>query len=123
MPEFHIHPGQVWGDNRGNGFGRELVVEMENPSYAYVRSDSGRRSRIQIRRLRQGLVYYLKHEAPAHYVEVPSSSRPDLIHKVWTGDTFSPAHCPCENFRWAERTPGEVYLCRHLKLVFERNLE
>ena len=42
------------------------------------------------------------------------------LYQVWTGDLISPAHCPCENFRWVERKPGEIYLCKHLRMVLQK---
>jgi hypothetical protein len=53
----------------------------------------------------------------AHYVEVPSESRPGRVHRVWTGDRFSPPHCTCEHFRFGERRPGEAFRCKHLVKV------
>ena len=42
------------------------------------------------------------------------------MYKVWTGDLLSPPHCPCEDFRQRKREPGVSYLCKHLKLVLQK---
>ena len=142
MNELVIRPGQIWGDEADL---RELVLEHTDGKYAYFRDlDRGRHSRIQLRRL-QGKKYYLKSESPARYIEVPSeegscicthiwevhysfgcrSCSKDQCNEfkaaktywVWTGDAISPAHCPCEDFRWHKREPGEIYHCKHIKLI------
>lgn len=96
---------------------RELLVEQVDNRYAYCKDTDGRKTRILLIRMRpRKNGYYLKAESPAKYVEVPSEST-DQKYWVWTGDLFSPAHCPCENFRWEPRKPGEVYYCKHLKKV------
>ena len=60
---------------------------------------------------------------PAHYVEVPSESRPGIVHRVWKGDRFSPPHCTCEHFRFGERRPGEPFRCKHLvEVLGEREI-
>src|SRR3990167_3844700 len=119
MPDNKVYPGQVWGDARGNGFGRELLVEAINDRHAFLRDAEGRKTRILIRRLTGGVVYYLMSEAPARYIDVPSESEPGKVYHVWTGDVFSPAHCTCENFRWATREPGKAYRCKHLRKVLK----
>lgn len=108
-----IRPGQIWGDA---GDLRELTVRRVEERYAYCLDNNGRRTRIQLIRMHPPN-YFLKKESPARYVDVPSKSHPKEIHHVWTGDKFSPAHCTCENFRWATRQAGEPYHCKHLKFV------
>ena len=140
MNELVVRPGQIWGDIADL---RELTLEHMDERYAYFRDlDKGRKSRIQLRRL-QGKKYYLKAASPARYIEVPSETgactcthqweehasygcrrcltckafKAAKTYWVWTGDSISPAHCPCEDFRWHKREAGQVYHCKHLKLV------
>ena len=117
--------------------------------YANCISTEGRRTRIRLSRLRPtSSGYVLIHESPAKYIDIPSEEESCVCehqmkfhveelgackickagkcpqfrwksYRVWTGDMFSPAHCPCEFFRWAERQPGEPFYCKHLKLVLE----
>ena len=138
-----VRPGQVWGDKNDM---RELVVQGVDKNYVYCLDDTGRRTRILLHRMTMPN-YYLKKESPARYVDVPSETgsckcgkrhyaavhlsdgcricprdrckefRPDIIYHVWTGDELSPAHCPCEDFRWATREAGKPYYCKHLKRV------
>ena len=147
--EIVVRPGQVWGDSDPrDGFGRELTVKHVDSRYAYCIGTDGRRTRVLLRRMkprRNG--YYLKAESSAHYVQVPSEEglcvcghhverhggagclscppgscnafQAKQLYDVWTGDLLSPSHCPCENFRWAKRHAGEVYLCKHLKFVLK----
>lgn len=110
-----IRPGQIWGDANDM---RELTVRKVDDRYAYCLDDNGRRTRILLHRMRPRKDgYYLKKESPAKYVDVPSETQPKKVHHVWTGDEYSPAHCTCENFRWATRQAGEPYHCKHLRLV------
>ena len=126
--EFHI--GQIWLDRDQRSPGRELVVERVSdgrfssgrlgaPVYIYLRSCEGRATRIAACRLRPP--YYQLVSPPGRYVLVPSESNPQREpYKVWTGDPGSPPHCPCENFRHAQREPHVQYLCKHLKLALGR---
>jgi len=142
VPPITVRPGQIWGDSKDM---RELTVMRVAERYVYCIDDNGRRTRISLHRMRpRSNGYYLKQESPAHYVTVPSESvcgcggAPEhhlsegCIHcgesckefkgvpyNVWTGDLRSPAHCPCENFRWAVRIPQEPYLCKHLRFVLK----
>lgn len=126
---------------------RELIVKHVDERYAYCIDDKGRRTRILLRRMRPRKGgYYLKAESLARYVPIPSEEgtcmcghqflnhekgskcslcpgescplfQAKVVYQVWTGDLLSPAHCPCENFRWAPRKAGEPYFCKHLKFV------
>jgi len=126
--QFYI--GQIWRDRDPRCAGRELVVEkveivscgqgpkhdcLYGEDYIYLRSTDGRATRISAVRLRKP-----RYEAvvPAgRYVGVLSESGSNLFYNVWTGDDGSPAHCPCEDFRFAAREPRSTYLCKHLKFV------
>ncbi len=138
-----VRPGQVWGDKEDI---RDLIIKHVTSQHVHCLDDNGRRTRILRRRMHPPN-YYLKKESPARYVDVPSETGectcgeghyaaqhltdgcrrcrkgrcqtfdPKITYHVWTGDEFSPAHCPCENFRHATRIPGEAYYCKHLKLV------
>lgn len=141
MAETIVRPGQVWGDSEDM---RELTVQHTDARHAYLIADSGRKTKILLRRMVGAPRYYLKTESPARYVTVNSRSTCicggawqhhlslGCIHcgnrctkfngkpyQVWTGDNVSPPHCTCEDFHWAERKAGELYLCKHLKFVLK----
>lgn len=50
------------------------------------------------------------------YVTIPSRTAPGRYYRVWTGDCFNAAHCPCDGFRYADRAAGIVG-CRHIAIV------
>lgn len=51
---------------------------------------------------------------PGVYVAVPSRSG-SKAYRVWTGDAVNPPHCPCEAFRYANRSQGDRVGCWHLQ--------
>ena len=114
-----IHAGQIWTDGV-----RILTVKKTNDRHAYCFDETGRRTRILKRRLNPVSGFNLMKYSPARYVDVPSESDPKVTYHVWTGDEFSPAHCTCQNFRWATRIHGEAYHCKHLRLVlFKKGMQ
>ncbi len=107
-----IHPGQRWEKDE-----RQLNVYDTDERYVYCRTQVGRHTRIMLRRMNASNGYHLIKDTPSYYVDVPSEEDPRNVYHIWTGDEFSPAHCNCEDFRWATREPGKAYYCKHLKLV------
>jgi hypothetical protein len=67
---------------------------------------------------------------PAQWVNVRSETRPEIVHHVWTGEPveklgfwLTPPHCTCENFRWGDRHPGMLFMCKHIDAVIFGNPE
>jgi len=55
--------------------------------------------------------------SPGFYAKVASRSMFGAFHQVWIGDATNPPHCPCEAFRYADRSKGDKVECWHLAQV------
>ena len=140
-----IRPGQIWGD--AQDMRELTIKKVDNRYAYCLDNNGRSTRILKRRMKPSLKGYYLKNESPARYVDVASETgdckcgknhkdahhlsdgcrrcrngvcaefRPEVIYHVWTGDELSPAHCPCENFRWATREPGELYYCKHLRQV------
>ena len=140
-----VRAGQVWGD--AEDVRELTVRAVDGRYAYCMDDEGKRTRILKRRMVPRKDGYYLKRESPARYQDVASETgdckcgkghkmahhleegcrrcrkgtcsrfNPDTIYGVWTGDEFSPAHCPCEDFRWATRQPGHPYRCKHLKLV------
>lgn len=145
-----VRPGQMWGDATHTRELTVLKID-ERYAYCQDGNGRRTRilKRRMVPKPQGG--YFLMKESPAQYIDVASETgdckcgkghkesghlsdgcrrcrkgrclkfEPEIIYHVWTGDDLSPPHCPCENFRWATRIPGEMYLCKHLQTVLGRN--
>lgn len=51
------------------------------------------------------------------YINKASSTRPDMTHTVYSGDTVNSPHCTCEDGRYGEREKDVLFTCKHIDEV------
>lgn len=51
------------------------------------------------------------------YIDVPSASRDDLVHHVYTGDAINSPMCTCEAYHHGTIEPNVLYTCTHIRRV------
>lgn len=52
-------------------------------------------------------------------ITIPSESRPDKTHYIYTGDNVNSPLCSCEDWRYGDRVLNVLYTCKHIdKEVF-----
>ncbi len=51
------------------------------------------------------------------YIDVPSSSRDDLTHHVYTGDDINSPMCTCEGYHHGTIEPNVLYTCTHIRRI------